>query len=104
MTDRSLTEVAYRHAAEVRDLAQEGLDALAREDVEACRKALLELLASVDRFNRYLFACGSLQEGNTQAASLDELDPYTCADIAARRLLKEEEARQALFNMAGIGQ
>lgn len=102
MTDRALIENAYRHGAEARDLAQEALDALARKDVEACRKSLLDVLASVDRFNRLLFASGPLQAGNAQASALDELDPYTCADIAARRLLKEEEARQALFNMAGI--
>ena len=104
MTDRSLTEVAYRHATEVRELLQEILDAARRGDTDTCQKAAREGLASVDQFNRLLFASGPLQAGNAQAAALDELDPYTCADIAARRLLKEEEARQALFNMAGIGQ
>lgn len=72
MTDRALIENAYRHGAEVRDLAQEGLDALARKDVEACRKALLELLVSLDRYHRTLFAHGSLQEGNAHASALEE--------------------------------
>ena len=102
MTDKTLTEVAYRHAAEIRDLLQEIFDAARCGDTDTCQKAAREGLESVDRFNRVLFASGPMLEGNAQAAALDELDPYTCADIAARRLLKEEKARQALFNMAGI--
>lgn len=104
MTDKTLIELGYRHGVEIRDIAQEGLDSLARKDLDACRKALLAVLASVDRFNRVLFASGPMQEGNARAAVLDELDPYTCADIAARRLLKEEETRQVLFDIVCIKQ
>lgn len=70
MTDRALIELCYRHGVEVRDLAQDGLEALAREDLDACRKALLELLASLDRYHRTLFASGPMQEGNARASAL----------------------------------
>lgn len=73
MTDRALIENAYRHGAEVRDLAQEALAALDSQDVNACREALLELLASVDRYHRALFANGPLQEGNARASALDAM-------------------------------
>ena len=71
MTDKALIELGYRYGAEVRELAQGALDALKPEDVEACRKALLELLASVDRYHRALFASGPLQEGNAHAEALE---------------------------------
>ena len=71
MTDKALIELGYRYGTEARDLAQEALDALSREEVEACRQALLELLENLDRYHRALFACGALQEGNTKASILD---------------------------------
>ena len=96
MTDnKALIELGYRYGAEVRDLAQEGLDALAREDVEACRKTLLELLASVDRYHRALFVNGPLQEGNTRASALDAQGAlYGVLADNADVLLRLEEARQ----------
>ena len=69
MTDKALIELGYRYGAEARELAQGALDALKTEDLEACRKALLELLASVDRYHRALFANGPLQEGNARASA-----------------------------------
>ena len=99
MTDRALIENAYRHGAEARDLAQEALDALARKDVEACRKSLLELLASVDRFNRLLFACGPLQAGNAQASALEAQGTLygILADNADALLRLETERQRQIF-------
>ena len=99
MTDnKALIELGYRYGAEVRDLAQEGLDALKSEDLEACRKTLLELLASVDRYHRALFAHGSLQEGNAHASALERQgDLYATLASNADALLRLEEERQRLM-------
>lgn len=95
MTDRALIENAYRHGAEARDLAQEALDALARKDVEACRQALLELLTSLDRYHRTLFASGPMQEGNARANALEAQGAlYGILADNADELLRLEDARQ----------
>ena len=95
MTDRALIELGYRHGVEVRDLAQDGLDALKNQDVDACRKALLEICASVDRFDRTLFASGPLQEGNAKARVLDTMAAlYDALACAAKALTSAEEERQ----------
>ncbi len=102
MTDRALIENAYRHGAEVTGLAQEALDALNAGDSEACRKSLLDVLASVDRFNRLLFVCGPMQEGNAQANALEAQGPlYGILADNADELLRLEDARQR--QMCGDG-
>lgn len=100
MTDnKALIELGYQHGAEARALAQEALEALSREDLEACRKTLLELLASVDRYHRALFAHGPLQEGNAQASALDAQGALygVLADNADALLRLEEERQRQMF-------
>ena len=96
MTDnKALIELGYQHGTEARALAQEALEALSREDLEACRQALLELLASVDRYHRTLFAHGPLQEGNAHASALERQgDLYATLASNADALLRLEEERQ----------
>lgn len=102
MTDKALIELGYRYGAEARELAQGALDALKTEDLEACRKALLELLASVDRYHRTLFASGPLLEGNAQANALERQGAlYDTLASNADELLRLEEERQRQMYDAG---
>lgn len=103
MTEKALIELGYRYGVEVRELAQAALDALARKDVEACRKSLLDVLASVDRFNRLLFACGPMQEGNARASALEAQGAlYGILADNADELLRLEDARQRQMYESGV--
>ena len=96
--NKALIELGYQHGAEVRDLAQDGLDALKIRDLDACRKALCEIFASVDRFDRALFASGPLQEGNARASVLDAMAAqYFMLASNADKLLRLEEERQGMM-------
>ena len=99
MTDRSLTEVAYRHATEVRDLARNALDALNSGDPDACRLGLIELIMNVDTYHRTLFASGPMQEGNARASALDAQGALygVLADNADALLRLEEERQRQMF-------
>lgn len=101
MTDnKALIELGYQHGTEARGLAQEALEALSREDLEACRQALLELLACVDRYHRTLFASGPLLEGNARASALDAQGALygVLADNADALLRLEEERQRQMFD------
>lgn len=103
MTDKTLIELGYRHGVEIRDIAQDGLESLARKDLDACRKALLAVLASVDRFNRVLFASGPMQEGNARASALEAQGVlYGVLADNADELLRMEEARQRQMYGDGV--